>query len=375
MLPDDYKHWPAQFNAKAVEKIRREEIVNVPAKLTPVDAQGILAAWNYSQQRKIRQSTLTLYEHQMQSDQWQEYSEIIVKILPDGSAQLINGYHRLIALSHLDPDTGFRLPVTLSFRYAENSKDVANAYGVIDLHARRNQADAIHAQGIADAWGVTFETAKACGTAGGLILSDFSGGRSNTLLGVAGRSVPGRMEFLYAWEDEVKMADLLIRTAANGANRKPFYRQAVMAVMLVTLRHTPNRATDFWERVITGAGLEPNTPELVLRNYLNGTPMRGTPEHVYARYVAGCWNAYYRGDKLAKHGGVKKAGINEPIVIEGSVYSRGRREKAIRQRKEEQQARMAKARSVRIDRKTGQPEASESLEPFQQMPLPEITDY
>jgi hypothetical protein len=357
---------PRRFSPEAAANLRQEEVLNQTAKLSPADAQAILAAWNYPRQRKIRDTVLMLYRHQMNAGQWKNYSEIIVNVLPDGTLRLINGYHRLIVLSRLDPDTTFRLPVTISYRYAETLNDVADEYGVIDTHARRSQADAIYAQDLAAEWGVSFETLKACGAAGGLILGNFSGGRSNSLEGVTGRSIPGRMEFLRAWEQEIRHADILVKMAVNSAGRKPFYRQAVMAVMLMTLRYTPERAYQFWEPVITGVGLYPEMPELVLRNYLTNTPVRGLPEHIYARYVANCWNNYYRSNKMSKLGGLRKQGINEPIVIEGTEFSRGRRDKAIQKKREEQQARMAQVRAAK---------PAPKREPFEPIPLPEILDY
>jgi hypothetical protein len=369
---------PRQLTPEALDNLRQEEVISKAAKLSPADAQAILAAWSYPRQRKIRDPRLMSYKHQMEAGHWRKWSQIIVDVLPDGTLKLINGYHRLISLSRLDPDTDYRLPVTIEYRYTETMQDVADDYAVIDIGGTRSQADAIHAQDLANKWGVSFETLKACGAAGGLILAGFAGGRSNSLDGVVGRSLPGRIEWMHTWENEIKHADILVKMAPNSKGRKLVYRQAVMAVMLMTLRYTPEKAYRFWEPVITGIGLYPEMPELVLRNYLTNTPVRGLPEHIYARYVANCWNNYYRNSKMSKLGGLRKQGINEPIVIEGTEFSRGRRDKAIQKKREEQQARMAQARAVKNSPEKitpPKPEPEFRGEDQEMLPLPEILDY
>jgi hypothetical protein len=260
----------------------------------------------------------------------------------------------LIALSKVE-DEGYTLPITVIFRLMADDQDLSDYYGVMDTGKTRTATDAIRAQGLAEAWGVAIETLRSAGAAAATIATEFRGNRSLAWTSSVGRSNPARIEFLREWETEIRQADALVNTAPVNI-RKLILRQPVMAVMLMTLRHVPDRADEFWYSVITGESLLSGMPAMTLRNYLITTPMKGINEHVYARYVANCWNGFYHGVSMTRVQ-VKMDGLGDTIVIEGTPYSRGRRDRERLQRIESEKLRAANAKAKKDRTPDSDPEA------------------
>ena len=324
-------------------------------RLTPANARAILALWEYHRQRPIREATIHLYLELMENGDWQRYTEMHVGIRPDGSPVLLNGYHRLTALSRLAPESTFTLPVTMSYSLVSDNDDIASYYAVIDTGTRRNQTDAIVARGLAEEWGVPIDVVRASASAAALILTDFTGGRSNSKYAAKGRSIPGRMRFVEDYEQEIKTLAMLVRPATSS-HRKTILRSPVVAVALMTLRWQPEKAEEFWTSVVTGEALLVGMPAMTLRNYLSNNPMKGTLEHVYARYVANCWNAFYMDDVITKVQ-VRAEGVVDLIVIRGTPYTPSRRERERAKRLEAQHQRMAALRAIQAkNRGTNAPE-------------------
>lgn len=328
--------------------------------VTPDLAKQVLEAWPYKGQRNIRSSRIMTYQRQMETTgEWVYRTDTHLAMLPDGDVYLLNGYHRLQALSQVSLEN-VTIPILFTFEYLKDAEDMANYYGVMDIGGMRSPTDAIHAQGLAETWGVSPEVLRSIGSAGALIMTDFTGGRSNSWHSAVGRSIPARINFIRAWEEEAyRVQDLYKKSSAP--TRKPMLRQPIVGVMLLTLRDQPQKAEAFWTKVVTGEGLYKGDPENTLRNYILNTKMSGTPEHVYARYVANCWNAFYQGRKLGK-AQVHSEGLTDLIVIEGTTYSRNRRDRERQKRLEAMRARAGTARQARQDQRNAQAPEVEVLE-------------
>jgi hypothetical protein len=333
-------------------------------RVTPQQARDMLEAWGtYTGQRKMNRDRVNSYGKMMEAGKWKYFSEIHVGVLPDGQCKLLNGYHRLIALSKIE-DEGYTLPITVIFRLMADNQDLADYYGVMDTGKTRTATDAIRAQRLAEEWGVAIDTLRSAGAAAATITTDFRGNRALAWKSSIGRSNPARIEFLREWEGEIKSADALIKTAPVNI-RKLILRQPVMAVMLQTLRHVPDRADEFWYSVITGEALLSGMPAMTLRNYLITTPIKGINEHVYARYVSNCWNGFYRGASMTRVQ-VKMDGLGDMIVIDGTPYSRGRRDRERLQRIEAEKQRAANARKPKQEQA---PDSEPEAEPVTGAPF------
>jgi len=313
--------------------------------LTPEQGRLMMEHWDYNNQRTIRPVRIGTYQQQMLAGTWKYRTEINVDVLRDGTCKLVNGYHRLTALATLPEDSDFRLPVRIIYTLMDNTEEIADHYGVIDTGGPRSGRDAIKAQNFAKDWNVSEDILVTAGAAGALIMTDFVGGRAAAWHHAVGRSIPARIQFLRDWEQEIRIADELLQQVTSRM-RKFILRQPVVAVMLLNLRHTPEQAVDFWTSVITGENLFATDPEMVLRNYLMTHPSSKMGENMYARYVANCWNAYCRGDKILRTS-VKKENAVDLIVIDGTNYTRTRRERERAERLEAQKIRNAQARKSR----------------------------
>lgn len=324
--------------------LRRDGELTEKRDLTPAQAADFLTHWQYRKQRIIRRLRVETYVQQMMSGDWTYRTELNVGVLPDGSCYLLNGYHRLTALTQVSDPT-ITLPVRVVYTLMEDEQDMANYYGVMDIGGTRSSRDAVRAQDLAEAWNVAPDLLVTAGAAAALIMTDFSGGRSHSWHSLVGRSIPARIRFLREWEAELVQANNIIKPAVKSV-KKYFNRQAVVGVMLLTLRHAPDKAYEFWSAVVSGEGLYLGDPQMTLRNYLQATPTSKVHEHVYARYVANCWNAFYREQKMTRTQ-VKSEGVGDLIVIDGTPYSRGRRERERQKRIEAMKQRAAHARNSR----------------------------
>lgn len=304
--------------------LRRDGDYQEKRNLTAAQARRLLETWEFHKQRNIRPSRVTTYRRQMEEGDWNYRTEMHIGVLPDGTCYLLNGYHRLTALIQVETP-GYTLPVRFIYTLMRDVQDIADYYMVMDIGGTRTSRDAIKAQGLAEEWAVSPDLLVAAGSASALILNNFAGSRGNSWHASLARSMPARLRFIQQWEAEIRMAYELLKPAPAGI-KKLFLRQAVIGVMLMNLRHTPEQAVEFWTPAITGENLQVGMPALVLRNYLITTPTREAHEHIYARYVANCWNAFFKGESLTRSN-VKTLNAVDLIVIEGTPFTRGRRDR------------------------------------------------
>jgi len=79
----------------------------------------------------------------------------------------------------------------------------------------------------------------------------------------------------------------------TGLGKRRLKSPGVVGLMLVTLKHKPEKATGFWTGVFTGEQLASNDPRLTIRSKLNtATTGRGDSPLSAAAWCARAWNAY-----------------------------------------------------------------------------------
>jgi hypothetical protein len=312
--------------------------------VTPALATWLLEHWSYKRQRNIRNARILAYIRMIEDGDWRFRMEMNVGVLPDGTYYLLNGYHRLTAMTRVSNPQAF-MPVRFTFLALKDQEEAADYYSVLDKNGTRSDADDIRAHNLSQQLGVSPDLLRAGTSSGALIMTDFTGGRSNSEKSALGRSSPARIRFLRDWAAELQAANDILKPVHDRV-KKMFQRQAVLAVMLMTLKYVPDRAPEFWTKAAVGEWLRVGDPEMTLRNFLIANKVGATHEHLYARFVANCWNAFYRYEKMTRTQ-VHREGIQDPIVIDGTPYSRKNRENKRFERLEAQRARMSVAREAK----------------------------
>jgi hypothetical protein len=245
------------------------------AKLTPKQAIALLERNTHN--RGISWRRVEQYEQDMAAGDWVFNGEAI-KVAEDGT--VLDGQHRLHALASMDApiDT---LYITGLPNQAQESLDQGKARGfhdVLKLRGEPNPAVLARAVRIVANYDQT-----GCAYPGGGRLA----GPSNH---VCSKTLEEHPEI----RESVKFAARI---------RKPWIQVSLVAA----LHHlfgaaNPSDATEFFECLSSGAGLDENSPIFVLRERLIKEYTQPGEQQVSMRvktaYVVKAWNAYMQGEPL-----------------------------------------------------------------------------
>jgi hypothetical protein len=249
----------------------------------------------FERQRALRDHHVILLAEEMEAGTFIPHSAVVFAEL-DGKSYLIDGQHRLKAISLYGQPV--KMPVIR--RGAISMKQIEEWYSSIDQGLRRTAHDAIRAQGLSGELGISETHAGRLSGAVRLIASEFidmtagvgkdkhirmRGARSNALVS----------ELLRAWAPEAKTYFELVH-GGEAANMYLFLRASVIACGLLTIRHSPEKAREFWLGVARDDGLRAHDPRKRLLNWLrNGKRIR--PGNA-ARGFAVAWRAFLEGKEL-----------------------------------------------------------------------------
>lgn len=263
-------------------------------EITPTLADEWLAT-PFERQRAFRDHHVILLAEEMEAGTFIPHSSIVFAEL-DGKSYLIDGQHRLRAISLYGKPV--KMPVMR--KAAASMKQIEEWYASIDQGLRRTAQDAIRAQGLSSELGLSETHASRLSGAVRLIASEFldmtagvgkdkhvrmRGARSNALVS----------ELLRAWAPEGRTYFDLVH-GGEAANMYLFLRAPVIACGLLTIRHVPENAREFWSGMARDDGLRAQDPRKRFLNWLrNGNRIRPGSA---ARGFAVAWRAFLEGKEL-----------------------------------------------------------------------------
>lgn len=268
--------------------------VAAPVRISPSDARALLEC-NFDGQRSIDKQSLARYREEIKAGRF-DGGEPIRFCRYEGRLYLVNGQHRLLALSGMITGMEFVVVVTR----AESIREVAEIYSTIDRGRGRSIAEVMRSLGVHHRIGVS-ATKAALASAALLILESAREGKLIYGYDAQARSAQAREALLERHGDAVQGFFMAIE-GASPAIMKRLSRRQVMAVGFATFE-TPassDKALEFWSGVAQDDGLRKTDPRKMLLRFLEDNPARGTAP-IFGRLghgVAVCWNAWVDGREL-----------------------------------------------------------------------------
>jgi hypothetical protein len=205
---------------------------------------------------------------------------------------LVNGYHRLHAVIDSEAIIEFQVMI----EPVADMDEVRNLYCSIDTNIRkRSDSEIGQAAGLSEEIGVrsgviTNALAAVATIAGGLRVLKLIDRPADVV------TAYGRKDAVKGWATELQVyAEIMDKASSKMKTR--MVTQGIMSIALVTLRHQPEKAIEFWTAVAEDDGLRKGDPRKTLHNLLIEGIHRG---HVDAglKYASVAWNAWMQGRKL-----------------------------------------------------------------------------
>ena len=287
-----------------------DEFEHSLVNVTPELAEEWLAN-PFDRQRTPRDHHVILLWEEMENGTFFPHSTIAFAEL-DGKKYLIDGQHRLKAVTFY----GKPVKMLVMIKKATSMKQIEEWYSSIDQGLRRTAHDAIRAQGLPGELEISETHAGRLSGAVRLIASEFidmtagvgkdkhirmRGARSNTLLS----------ELMRMWAPEAKTYFDLVH-GGEAANMYLFLRAPVIACALLTIRHMPEKAREFWSGMARDDGLRAHDPRKRFLLWL-GKGKRVRPGTA-ARGFAVAWRAFLEGRELQL---IRIVDQSKPVEIEG----------------------------------------------------------
>jgi hypothetical protein len=219
-----------------------------------------------------------------------EYARAMLagKFLPDTLVQfsgdkLIDGQHRLLAVEKSGVTTRFLAQV-----HGEN--EAVERYKVIDQQYTRNfsvveKVDAAYREG----WKIP---AYLKGKLGGSVIflaTDF-GRKAHVHL-----SNSEKLEYVFQWQNEFNQYAEIVSLQFDNY----YYSASYISLACYLFRHQPQKACDFWKKVVTGEDIKMFNPAAQLQKFIltGGRHVAalsgGKIQHRKLSAAIKCWNAYF----------------------------------------------------------------------------------
>jgi hypothetical protein len=255
--------------------------------ITPGLAAQILERFNYKHQRRLDRPHIAKLAVQMIDGTFDAGTQVVFAVLPDHSYHLINGQHRLRAVI----DSGCSVEFQILLKPVETEDQLHEAYYRQDTVQRtRSMAAIVASINVAEDAGISKTIAKNAMGAGVFIAQDMNS------LQAANRdprhgSPDGKLYAISHWWDQVKEYDAIISVAERPLKRA-MANSSIIAVAIVTLKYSHEKAVSFWRGVAEDDGLKKGDPRRHLISALTERSFSGSPNQI-AVLAAKAWNAWF----------------------------------------------------------------------------------
>lgn len=263
----------------------------IDISVSPEDAERLISENNYKHQRPRNRKHIERLAISIKNGDFREFTPIDFAVL-DGLPILVNGQHTLSAI------TAAGVPYSLSFHLhkVNNEAEVDSLYAKYDNGRSRTMRDVLGTVG--EELQMDLKERNALSAAVALIDRGLrvTGGNSSASLHYMIRNADHRKVLMREWQAEARQ---LFRQLEGTTNKKLFYKTNVLAVALVTTRHQPQKAAEFWAVSSNDNGLFLGDPRKTLVNWLMANLiMRDTGRMIDATIA--CWNAWFKEVPLVK---------------------------------------------------------------------------
>lgn len=224
---------------------------------------------------------------------WMDETQLRLGVL-DGRLWIMDGNHRIRGQAQSGQDIRWNIKIDL---YASESEFRA-AFHKFNTNSRtRSQAQILGATGFATDFGISRQMATSMFDAMTFIIAEFRTGRSHADV-LRSRVVDTRLDMAAKFGKEAVLFDECLKKSDNRVKKKLLIA-GVTAVALVTLRHRPDEAFEFWNGVAKNDGLKKGDPRHTLTMDLLTRAMNKGAAHQSMAAPAAAWNAFYEGRSLS----------------------------------------------------------------------------
>lgn len=265
---------------------------------TPAQASAVLRECTYDRQRKIDKLHVATLRELMQRGSWTPKDKLDFAIM-GGRLILVNGYHRMTAQA----DSGKSIEWTVAIHECRDIADVRGLYFKFDTNVRkRSENNILQGVGFGEQHGILAKTAKALYRAAPIIASGLMVGSVQIRGGSTAdlrvqRIVDARLEFAEQFAAEAKAIETLMKPADKRVAGK-MMSGGFFAVALVTMKHQPEKAHEFWGELFLNDRLRRGDPrstlhgDMLTRDYKHGILQQTVVVPTKA------WNAFFEGRDL-----------------------------------------------------------------------------
>lgn len=262
--------------------------------IDPAGAEFILRHAGFTGQRRIVTQHVKTLAGLMTDNDWRPDEQITFCALGP-KLVLVNGYHRLHAVIHANVDQTFALRI-LPVQSEEELRRVYATFDTVDR--KRNSGEVVRALGVLEAHGLDKLIGAAAYRAVPLLMNGLRAINKHE----AEKNMLRRADVASGYWAYAKTYQDMI-AGADRASRIKLALAGVTAVALLTIKHQPERAAQFWPRVADRAGLAARDPRLVLAGRLSNPSRYKTHGNVgeFPRTVldsALAWNAWNEGREV-----------------------------------------------------------------------------
>lgn len=286
-------------------------VVSMP----PGIAARVLDEMNFSGQRKRTQFRVGEHLARIRKGIFNAQFPISLVAFPDGTMWLVDGQHRLAAISQC----GHSVMVRVNVMTADSEHEARRIYSGFDRpEFNRTVNEMLDGLGVIAETGLKRDTTRALFRALPIILNNMEPSRNSVRDEMHVRSIENRIDLLPEWSREAVEYESIVKSA-QPALKRPLLGAGVMAVALYTFRHQPERAREFWAGVIGSESLHKDDPrqrlmwDLLNRNLSAGSLRQGV------QMAALAWTRWCEGTHIK----MIKLYEGASIVIWGTPLAKG----------------------------------------------------
>lgn len=277
--------------------------------ITPDIAAKWLKDYAFSGQRKVNNDHVLYLSNEILAGRFRTSEMRLVH--SDKSTALTNGQHRCHAVIRSNK------PIRASVFHVSGEYEIASAdYQSADINRQRTLQERYNASSLDWRRQLSSLHFNQLGAAMGPIIGGFTPGAFAGNHPIA-RSLGNRTDAMEFWLPEaLKIFEI---SHGMGVNAEMVTgRRTVFSIALITLKFQPEKAVDFWGGMMADDALARSDQRKVLLAFLRSTRARALKAHVYPRYVALAWNAYFRDES------VRTLRVQDPtrdMLILGTPYN------------------------------------------------------
>jgi hypothetical protein len=289
-------------SSRAESRARTLVSISEPLPLTVIVREGrlaigpelalrILTEGNFAGQRPVSEHHVTLLAEDMRCDRWTDGSQLAFALL-DGELHLINGQHRMRAVIVSGATVVFQVLVNQVY----TQEEMESLFFRFDRRTRaRSDREVLHSLRIPEKYGLSAGMAKTVFSAALLISKNFERA-SYQADPVSVRSDDARLETAAPWWEAGAEYERMIAEAPRVV-RKYLMGAQVTSVALVTIKHQPELAKEFWGGVAANDGLRRGDPR---HTYLRDLQTRSTAGSHNAGAIAAAysWSAFVENREI-----------------------------------------------------------------------------